>query len=48
MAQGNGGIIGPVNVTSKGKNTQTVKTSSGDITLQSGTRLVQTAIIAGG
>lgn len=47
MAQ-NGGIIGPVNTTSRGKNTVTSKTSSGDITLQSGTRLVQTAIIAGG
>ena len=39
MAQGNGGIIGPVNVTSRGKNTVTSKTSSGNVTTQPGTRL---------
>ena len=45
---GNGGIIGPVNVTSRGKNTQTVKTSSGSVTTQPGTRLVKSLIVAGG
>ena len=44
----NGGIIGPVNVTSRGKNKQTVKTSTGDITTQSTTRLVKAVIVAGG
>ena len=45
----NGGIIGPVNLTSRGKNTQTVKTSSTpSITTQPGTRLVNTLIVAGG
>ena len=45
---GNGGIIGPVNVTSRGKNTQTAKTSSGTVTTQPGTRLVDTLVVAGG
>ena len=45
---GNGGIIGPVNVTSRGKNTITSKTSSGDITLQPGTRTVDYLVVAGG
>jgi hypothetical protein len=44
----NGGIIGPVNVTSRGKNTVTSKTSSGCVSLQSGTRVIKTAIVAGG
>ena len=44
----NGGIIGPINVTSRGKNTITSKTSSGNICTQSGTRLVQTLVVAGG
>ena len=45
---GNGGIIGPTNVTSRGKNTVTSKTSSGDVTTQPGTRLVETLVVAGG
>ena len=46
----NGGVIGKTNITSFGKNTQTVKTSStpSAVTTQPGTRLVQTAIVAGG
>ena len=44
----NGGIIGPVNVTSRGKNTQTVKTSTGTVTTQPGTRIVRTVVVAGG
>ena len=48
MAQGNGGIIGPVNVTSRGKNTVTSKTSSGNLTTQPGTRFVTTVLVAGG
>ena len=47
MAQ-NGGIIGPTNVTSFGKNKVTSKTSSGDITLQSGTRVIDYLVVAGG
>ena len=49
MAQ-NGGIIGPVNVTSFGKNTVTTKTAStpSAVTTQPGTRLVKTLIVAGG
>ena len=45
---GNGGIIGPTNVTSRGKNTVTSKTSSGNVTTQPGTRLVETLVVAGG
>ena len=48
MAQGNGGIIGPVNVTSKGKDTISTFTSSGTVTTQPGTKLVDTLIVAGG
>ena len=48
MARSNGGIIGIINKTSFGKSKQTVKTSSGDITLQPGTRVVRTAVVAGG
>jgi len=44
----NGGIIGPVNVTSRGKNTQTAKTSSGNVCTQPGTRLAQVLVVAGG
>ena len=46
----NGGIIGPINITSRGKNTQTSQTSStpSAVTTQPGTRLVQTLIVAGG
>jgi len=47
MAQ-NGGIIGPVNVTSRGKNTVTTKTSSGDITTQPGTKIANVLVVAGG
>ncbi len=49
MAQ-NGGIIGPVNVTSFGKNTVTTKTAStpSAVTTQPGTRLIKTVIAAGG
>ena len=48
MARTNGGIIGVSNKTSFGKCTVTSKTSSGDITTQPGTRVVQTLIVAGG
>ena len=44
----NGGVIGVSNKSSFGKCTQTVKTSSGDITLQPGTRVVKSLIVAGG
>ena len=44
----NGGIIGPINITSKGGNKVTSKTSSGNVTTQPGTRLVQTLVVAGG
>ena len=44
----NGGIIGPVNYQSYGKCTVTNKTSSGTVTTQPGTRVVQALIIAGG
>jgi len=49
MAQGNGGIIGPINVTSKGGNKVTSKTSgSSTITTQPGTRLIDALVVAGG
>ena len=44
----NGGIIGPINITSFGKCTVTTKTSSGSITTQPGTRLIQSVIVGGG
>ena len=46
----NGGIIGPVNVASFGKNTVTSKTASTPsiVTTQSGTRLVNAIVVAGG
>ena len=50
MPRTNGGIIGKRNVTSFGKNTQTVKTSStpSAVTTQPGTRIVSTLVVAGG
>ena len=45
---GNGGIIGPINVASFGKCTQTVITSDGCHTTQPGTRLVDTLLVGGG
>lgn len=44
----NGGIIGKVNKTSFGKDKVTDKTATGNVCLQSGTRVVKAAIIAGG
>ena len=44
----NGGVIGKTNKTSFGKDITTVKTSTGAITTQPGTRVVQAAIVAGG
>ena len=46
----NGGIIGPVNVTSRGKNKVTSTTSTGSTTLttQPGTRFVNVLVVAGG
>ena len=48
MPRTNGGIIGKRNLTSFGKNTQTVKTSSGNVCTQPGTRLAQVLVVAGG
>ena len=48
MAKSNGGIIGKSNKTSFGKCTVTSKTSTGAITTQPGTRVVQASIVAGG
>ena len=48
MGRTNGGIVGKSNKASFGKCTQTVKTSSGDVTLQSGTRVVEAFMVAGG
>ena len=44
----NGGVIGKVNNSSFGKNTQTVKTSSGTLTTQPGTRLIDAVTVGGG
>ena len=44
----NGGIIGKSNKTSFGKCTQTSITATGTHTVQAGTRLINTAIVAGG
>ena len=44
----NGGVIGVSNKTSFGKCTVTSKTSTGTITTQPGTRLVETLVVAGG
>jgi len=48
MAGTNGGIIGVSNKASFGKCTTTSKTSTGTVTTQPGTRVVQALIIAGG
>ena len=48
MARSNGGIIGVSNKTSFGKCTVTSKTSTGCITLQPGTKFINTLIVAGG
>ena len=48
MARTNGGIVGRINVTSFGKCTVTSKTSSGAVTTQPGTRLVDYLVVAGG
>jgi hypothetical protein len=48
MARTNGGIIGKTNKTSFGKCTVTSKTSTGCVSLQSGTRVIETLIVAGG
>ena len=48
MGSPNGGIIGVINPSSFGKCTQTVTTSSGNLTTQPGTRIAQTLIVAGG
>ena len=45
---GNGGIIGPINVTSRGKNTITSKTSSGCFTTQPGSKFIRVAVVGGG
>ena len=45
---GNGGIIGPVNVTSFGKNKVTSVNSTGCHTLEPGTRFINHAVVAGG
>ena len=44
----NGGIIGKSNKASFGKCVVTSKKESGNITLQTGTRLVSSTVIAGG
>ena len=48
MARSNGGIIGKTNKTSFGKCTVTSKTSIRMLTLQPGTRVVKTLVVAGG
>ena len=48
MPRQNGGIIGKSNKSSFGKCTVTIKTSNGAITTQAGTRVIKTAIVAGG
>ena len=48
MARTNGGITGKRNVASFGKCKVTVKTSSGNLCTQPGTRLVKALIVAGG
>ena len=44
----NGGIIGPVNTISAGKNKVTSKLATGAITTQANTTLVDTLVVAGG
>ena len=50
MAQGNGGIIGPVNTISAGNNKVTSITCTGSTTLttQPGTRFINHLVVAGG
>ena len=48
MARSNGGIIGKRNATSHGKSKQTVKTSSGTVTLQSETNRISAFMVSGG
>jgi hypothetical protein len=48
MGSPNGGIIGVINPTSFGKCTVTTKTSSGPLTTQPGTRIVEVLVVAGG
>ena len=48
MSRTNGGLIGKTNVTSFGKCTQTVHTSSGTKTFQPGTRVLKALVVAGG
>ena len=44
----NGGVIGKKNPTSFGKCTVTTKTSTGTVCLQSGTRVIDYLLVAGG
>ena len=44
----NGGVIGKTNKSSFGKDTITSKTSTGALTTQPGTRLIETTVVAGG
>ena len=48
MGSPNGGIIGVINPTSFGKCTQTIATASSTLSLQPGTRTVQSVIVGGG
>ena len=48
MARQNGGLIGKRNITSFGKDTQTVHPSSVTKTFQPATRSIKTLIVAGG
>ena len=48
MARTNGGIIGKTNKTSFGKCTVTTQTSTGCLTTQPGTRVINMLVVAGG
>ena len=48
MARSNGGILGKINTTSFGKCTQTVKTATGNVCTQPGTRIANVLLVAGG
>ena len=48
MPRSNGGLIGKRNLTSFGKCIVTSKTSSGNLCLQSGTKIISATIVAGG
>ena len=48
MAGRNGGIIGPVNITSNGENKVSTFTSNGNVCIQANTRVVRVKILAGG